>query len=69
MIQAFTVTTNLGVRGAVVALGWWVDPHATTDPEHQPTGTLYLVVDETKERPMWIAQADIVSTRLTATVA
>ena len=67
--QPFSVTTSVGVNGAVIALGRWVDPDATSDPDHEPTGTLYLVIDETKERPLCIAQADISSTELTTTVA
>jgi hypothetical protein len=62
------VTTTVGVNGAVIALGWWVDPDAADDPLHEPTGTLYLVVDTTKERPLWVAQADISSVELSTAV-
>jgi hypothetical protein len=62
--KSLVVTTSIGVNGPVIALGWWVDAGAADNPEHEPTGTLYLVVDETKERPMWVTQGDLTSTRL-----
>lgn len=52
------------LAGQVVALGWWVDPTAEEDPAHEPTGTLYLVVDQRRPRPYWIKQADLASVRL-----
>ena len=51
------------VAGDVLALGWWVDPDARADGE-APTGTLYLVADETLPRPVWVAQGDLTGFRL-----
>ncbi|MDX1449143.1 MAG: hypothetical protein R3246_08790 [Acidimicrobiia bacterium] len=69
--QLLDVTTSvqpddgLGpLAGRVIALGWWVDPEAASDPEHVPTGTLYLVVDERRTRPYWVSERDLVSLRL-----
>lgn len=51
------------VEGEVIAIGWWVDPGAGDGTEpgstHVPTGTLYLVADDTQPRPLWIKQADL----------
>ena len=52
------------IEGEVIAIGWWVDPEAADDPEHTPVGTLYLVVDERRARPMWIRQGDLSSVHL-----
>jgi hypothetical protein len=52
------------IRGEAIALGWWVDPEQA-DPS-TATGTLYLVVDERGGPPRWIAEGDIVSSRVTA---
>ncbi len=61
-----TVTTAIGpddglgpLSGQVIALGWWVQPAAAADPTHEPTGTLYLIVDERRPRPYWVKQADL----------
>ena len=61
-----TVTTAVGpddglgpLAGRVIALGWWVQPETADDPEHEPTGTLYLIVDERRPRPYWVKQADL----------
>ncbi len=62
--QRIEVTTSSGLSGRVIALGWWVDAEASRDPEHEPAGTLYLVVDSTQPRPVWVAQGDLTSTRL-----
>jgi hypothetical protein len=47
------------IQGRVIAVGWWVDPGGAADPGHVPAGTLYLVVDETRPRPMWIKEGDL----------
>ena len=52
------------IQGRVIALGWWVQPETATDPAHEPTGTLYLIVDERRPRPMWVKQADLTSVRV-----
>ncbi len=52
------------IEGEVIALGWWVDPEAGNDPDHIPVGTLYLVVDEGRPRPMWIRQSDLLSVHI-----
>lgn len=52
------------IAGRVIALGWWVDPDADSRPGHEPSGTLYLIVDERHPRPMWVAQGDIDSVRM-----
>lgn len=58
------VTTSSGVTGRVIALGWWVDPDAGADPDHEPTGTLYLVVDPSRPRPVWVPEGDLTSVRI-----
>ncbi len=50
--------------GLAIALGWWVDPDAEANPNHEPTGTLYLLVDPKRPRPYWVAQEDLVDTRV-----
>lgn len=62
--QRIEVTTSSGLSGRVIALGWWIDAGASENPEHEPTGTLYLVVDSNQPRPVWVAQGDLTSTRL-----
>jgi hypothetical protein len=62
--QNVTIRTSSGVAGRVIALGWWVDPDAATDADHEPTGTLYLVVDPNSPRPLWVPQGDLVETTL-----
>ncbi len=47
------------LEGQVIALGWWVQPEVADDPQHEPTGTLYLIVDERRSRPYWVKQADL----------
>lgn len=49
------------IAGTVIALGWWVQPDADDDPNHHPTGTLYLVVDPRRPRPMWVRQGHLTS--------
>ncbi len=53
------------IHGQVISLGWWVQPNTDRDPTHHPTGTLYLVVDERRPRPMWVKQDDLSTVRLT----
>lgn len=60
--QHIDVTTSVGVNGRVIAIGWWVDPDVDTDPDHEPTGTLYLVVDPNHPRPMWVPQGSLTAT-------
>jgi hypothetical protein len=62
--QRIEVTTSVGVNGRVIAIGWWVQPDVEDNPDHQPTGNLYLIVDPSHPRPMWVAQADLTSTAL-----
>lgn len=50
------------ISGQVIALGWWVQPE--DDPDHEPAGTLYLVVDQRRARPMWVRQSHLVSVRI-----
>jgi hypothetical protein len=64
IVQKMTVRTSTGIAGRVIALGWWVDPDAATDADHEPTGTLYLVVDPNSPRPLWVPQGDLVETTL-----
>jgi hypothetical protein len=49
------------VAGRVLALGWWVGE--PTEGE-EPTGTLYLVADETLPRPVWCAQGRVTGFRV-----
>jgi hypothetical protein len=65
IVQNMNVRTSTGIAGRVIALGWWVDPDAATDVDHEPTGTLYLVVDPNSPRPLWVPQADLVETTVT----
>lgn len=51
------------VSGQVIAFGWWVDPHAGS-PDNPNAGTLYLVVDPTAARPLWVKEGDIVACSL-----
>jgi hypothetical protein len=48
----------------LIALGWWVDSDAIGVPDHEPTGTLYLVADERRSRPMWVRQSDLTAVRM-----
>jgi hypothetical protein len=66
-----TITASVGpddglgaIVGKAIALGWWVDPDAATDRAHEPTGTLYLIVDNRRPRPYWVKQADLVSVEI-----
>lgn len=52
------------IAGRVLALGWWVDPSASEDGEHIPSGTLYLIADQRRRRPYWVKQADLTAIRL-----
>jgi hypothetical protein len=52
------------IEGHVVSLGWWVQPGADDNPDHEPAGTLYVVVGEQRPRPMWVRQAHLTSVRL-----
>ena len=52
------------IEGRVIALGWWVQPETADDPDHEPVGTLYLVVDERRPRPLWVREAHLTSVRL-----
>jgi hypothetical protein len=62
--QQIDVTTSVGVSGRVIALGWWVDPDAKANPDHRPAGTLYLIVDPTRPRPVWVPEGDLISTQI-----
>ncbi|MDJ0953279.1 MAG: hypothetical protein QNJ81_06335 [Acidimicrobiia bacterium] len=69
--QDLRVTTDVGpedgigpIAGRVIALGWWVQPETAGIPDHEPTGTLYLVVDPRRPRPYWVKQADLLSVRI-----
>ena len=63
--QPIEATTRDGrVSGRVIALGWWVDATTADDPDHEPTGTLYLIVDERHARPMWVAEGELGSVRV-----
>lgn len=62
--QQIEVTTSSGLAGRVIALGWWVDADSSENPDHRPTGTLYLIVDSSQPRPVWVAQGDLTSTRI-----
>lgn len=64
VFQNMTIRTSSGISGRVIALGWWVDPDASTDPDHEPTGTLYLVVDPNSPRPLWVPQGDVIETKV-----
>lgn len=63
--QNVSVRTSSGVAGRVIAIGWWVDNSASDNPDHEPTGTLYLVVDPNSPRPLWVAEGDLVETTVT----
>ena len=52
------------IEGRVIALGWWVQPETTEDRNHVPAGTLYLVVDERRPRPMWVREGDLISAEI-----
>ena len=52
------------IGGPVLALGWWVDKPGNLPQEGPPTGTLYLVADETQPRPVWVAQGRLTRFRL-----
>jgi hypothetical protein len=54
------------IEGWAIALGWWVGPNVNEDgTPGEPTGTLYLIVDEHNPgAPVWIAQGNITETRL-----
>lgn len=59
--------TGAGViAGRAVALGWWVEPNLNEDgTPGEPTGTLYLIVDEGQSGPpIWIAQGNIARCRI-----
>ncbi len=62
--QRIEVTTSSGLSGRVIALGWWVEAEASENPISKPTGTLYLVVDSSQPRPVWVAQGELTSTRI-----
>ena len=51
------------IGGPVLALGWWVEKPGDP-PADAPTGTLYLVADETQPRPVWVAQGRLTRFRL-----
>ncbi len=52
------------IAGPVLALGWWVEKPGDPPSENAPTGTLYLVADETQPRPVWVAQGRLTRFRL-----
>jgi hypothetical protein len=49
------------IEGWAIALGWWVDSNLNDDGSPgEPTGTLYLIVDEEQGGPpVWVAQGNI----------
>ncbi len=51
------------VAGRAIALGWWVDKPGD-EPSDDPAGVLYLVVDATLPRPVWVAQGRLTAVRL-----
>jgi len=70
--QDLTVAATVGpddglgpLAGRVIALGWWVQPETADDSNHEPAGTLYLIVDERRSRPYWVKQADLATVRVT----
>ena len=62
--QRVEVTTSSGLSGQRDRSWMVVDAEAPGDPEHEPTGTLYLVVYSTQPRPVWVAQGELTSTRI-----
>jgi hypothetical protein len=50
--------------GPYSPFGWWVDKPGDPPQEGPPTGTLYLVADETQPRPVWVAQGRLTRFRL-----
>jgi hypothetical protein len=52
------------LSGRLIALGWWVDSDAPSVAGHEPTGTLYLIADERRSRPMWVRQSDLTALRM-----
>ena len=54
------------IEGRVIALGWWLQPETADDPDHVPAGTLYLIVDERRPRPMWVRESDLASVSIGA---
>ena len=62
--QRVEVRTSSGVSGRVIALGWRIDSGASGDADDEPESTLYLVVDPTQPRPIWVAESELTSTRL-----
>jgi len=52
------------IAGRVLALGWWIDTEAQGAENHVPTGTLYLVADQRRNRPYWVKQDDLIAIRL-----
>ncbi len=63
--QRMEATADSGrIRGRVIALGWWVDPDAAGRPDHEPTGTLYLIVDKRQPRPLWVAEGHLDEVRI-----
>lgn len=43
------------INGWAISLGWWIDP----GHQGEPTGTLYLIVDERGGPPVWVAEGSI----------
>ena len=69
--QEILVETSVGpedglgpIAGRVIALGWWVQPEGAADLDHEPTGTLYLVVDDRRPRPYWVKQGDLTGIKI-----
>jgi hypothetical protein len=52
------------IGGPVLALDWWVEKPGDPPAEGPPTGTLYLVADESQPRPVWVAQGRLPGFRL-----
>ncbi|MDJ0924088.1 MAG: hypothetical protein QNJ77_05955 [Acidimicrobiia bacterium] len=52
------------ITGRVIALGWWTQPETADDPDHEPAGTLYLVVDERRPRPLWVREGQLTSVEI-----
>jgi hypothetical protein len=54
------------IAGWAISLGWWVGPNLNEDgTPGESTGVLYLLVDEHDPGPpVWIAEGNIISSKL-----
>ena len=64
-VQPDVLALLLVTAAFAIALGWWVEPNVNEDgTPGEPTGTLYLIVDEPLAGPpIWVAQGDIARCR------